>query len=205
MDAKTDESTEADQERRNTEQTAADPEKNGANQEAVIAGTARNPRRRAYVAAGAALAVCAGLVLYGVHGAGGDDAKPASGPSAAVTYRVDGTGTVDISYRAADGSGAADTAVTADAVRLPWQKSVQVPLGQDPVVSIALDGKGGKARCELTVRGRYVRSATASGAYGRAGCQGTLATATLATGTSGAGTSGAGTSGVGTNRATSGG
>ncbi|NBM16209.1 hypothetical protein GUY61_11270 [Streptomyces sp. GC420] len=100
--------------------------------------------------------------------------KPKAVPSAEVTYEVTGTGTVDISYRAIGASGSADRAATASAVRLPWKKTVEVPLGEEPVISITLGERGGEARCALAIRGAHVRSATAVGDFGRATCSGTL-------------------------------
>lgn len=135
----------------------------------------RHSDRSALVIAAAALAACAGFVLYGVL-TPGDQSEPESkaAPSAEVTYEVEGTGTVDISYRALGASGKPDEAATATKVQLPWKKSVKVPLGQEPNVSIVLGEKGGQARCALAIRGRHVQSATASGTFGRATCSGPL-------------------------------
>ncbi|MFJ6574252.1 hypothetical protein ACIQNU_43380 [Streptomyces sp. NPDC091292] len=49
---------------------------------------------------------------------------------------------------------------------------MDVPLGQDPIVSIVLSQEGGQARCTLAVRGQHVQSATAAGTFGRATCTG---------------------------------
>ncbi|MEV8566659.1 hypothetical protein AB0436_13965 [Streptomyces sp. NPDC051322] len=141
--------------------------------------TTRHPRRGILVTA-ASLIVCAGLV-YGVLTHGDEAPKRKAVPSAGVTYEVEGTGMVDITYRALDASGNADRAAVVKAARLPWKKSVTVPLGHDPVIRIALHEKGGTARCALAVRGRHVQSATASGAYGRAVCQGSLPAGTKRT------------------------
>ncbi|PWI12025.1 hypothetical protein DIZ27_03190 [Streptomyces sp. NWU339] len=92
-------------------------------------------------------------------------------PTAAVTYRVTGEGHVDVSYLARSEGGKAT--VEKD-IRLPWKKTVQVPLGQPPTLSIVLDGDGGQARCALAIRGAHVQSATASGTHGRATCAGEL-------------------------------
>lgn len=130
--------------------------------------------RTALLIAGAALAACGGLVLYGVldMGRGDDGEKPKRRvPMASVTYEVTGTGTADITYQARDETG---QAVVVKAAELPWRKRVDVPLGQEPVVSVVLGEKGGQARCVLAVRGTHVQSATAAGAFGRATCAGAL-------------------------------
>lgn len=142
--------------------------------EADAESAGRRSDRSALVIAAAALAACAGLVLYGALAPEDGQPKPRAAPTAEVTYEVEGTGTVDITYRALNTSGNADKAATATTVRLPWKKSVQVPLGKDPIVSITLGEDGGRARCALTIRGRHVQSATASGEFGRATCQGEL-------------------------------
>ncbi|MFJ9866300.1 hypothetical protein [Streptomyces sp. NPDC101165] len=131
---------------------------------------ARRPDRSGLLIAGAVLAACGGLVLYGVLDTEDKPEKPHVA-SAAVTYEVAGKGTADITYQARSETG---QAVTVDAARLPWRATVDVPLGQDPVISIVLGEKGGQARCTLAVRGRYVQSATASGRFGRATCAGAL-------------------------------
>ncbi|MFD7442327.1 hypothetical protein [Streptomyces sp. NPDC059909] len=133
----------------------------------------RGPDRNGLVIAGATLAACAGLVVYGVINTPGSKPDAKAAPSAEVTYEVTGSGTVDISYRALGTSGT-DAANTASGVRLPWKKTVDVPLGKDPVISIVLDEKGGQARCALAIRGRHVQSSTASGEFGRATCAGEL-------------------------------
>ncbi|MFE9438025.1 hypothetical protein ACFYO2_03235 [Streptomyces sp. NPDC006602] len=126
----------------------------------------------ALLIAGAALAACGGLVLYGVLNPGEGDKKPEHRtPTAAVTYEVTGKGTADITYQARSTSG---EAVVVTAATLPWRKTVNVPLGKDPVVSIVLGEKGGQARCALAIRGKHVQSATATGTFGRATCSGTL-------------------------------
>jgi hypothetical protein len=128
--------------------------------------------RTALLIAGAALAACGGLVLYGVFDTGKDDGKPEHRtPTAAVTYEVTGKGTADITYRAHGRGG--ETVVVRTAT-LPWHKTVDVPLGKEPVVSIVLGEKGGQARCTLAIRGAYVQGATATGAFGRATCSGAL-------------------------------
>ncbi|MFD9971003.1 hypothetical protein ACFWZR_20330 [Streptomyces sp. NPDC059017] len=156
------------------------PEVTGASdvQEAGTGDAGTGPKRRrldrsGLVIAGATAAACAGLVLYGVFSTTGSAPAPKATPSAEVTYEVTGSGTVDISYRALGASGA-DAAATASGVRLPWQKTVDVPLGKDPVVSIVLDEQGGRARCALTIRGKHLQSSTASGEFGRATCTGEL-------------------------------
>ncbi|WP_367320760.1 hypothetical protein [Streptomyces sp. HUAS ZL42] len=132
----------------------------------------RSADRAGLVVAAAVLAVCGGLVLYGVFDTGQADAKPERRtPAAAVTYEVTGQGTADITYQARSETG---RAVVVKAAGLPWRKTVDVPLGKEPIVSIVLGEKGGQARCVLAVRGRHVQSATATGAFGRATCSGVL-------------------------------
>ncbi|MER5278586.1 hypothetical protein ABT025_22950 [Streptomyces sp. NPDC002809] len=130
----------------------------------------RRADRRGIAVGALLLTVCAGLVLYGVLGTQEKSVEPAR-PTAAVTYEVTGEGTADLTYQARSESG---TAVVARRVSLPWKKTVRVPLGNPPIVTITLDAEGGQARCALAVRGRHVQTATASGSYGRATCQGEL-------------------------------
>ncbi|NNJ07592.1 hypothetical protein HHX38_26185 [Streptomyces sp. PKU-MA01144] len=111
--------------------------------------------------------------MYGVFTTTESKPAPKAAPSAEVTYEVTGSGTVDISYRTLGASGA-DAAATASKVRLPWKKTVDVPLGKEPVVSIVLDEQGGRARCALAIRGKHVQSSTAAGEFGRATCTGEL-------------------------------
>nr|WTB34320.1 MmpS family transport accessory protein [Streptomyces sp. NBC_00830] len=128
--------------------------------------------RRGFVIAAAVVAACTGLVLYGILNTE-DQPKPRAVPTAEVTYEVTGTGTAEISYLARSEAG---DATVEKAVKLPWTKSVQVPLGKAPSVNITLDGKGGQALCSLAIRGKHIQSATASGTYGRATCTGELPT-----------------------------
>jgi hypothetical protein len=159
-----------------TETIAAEPATkpaDAANGEADSRPAGRRSDRSVLVIAAAALAACAGLVLYGVL-APENKPKPRAVPSAEVTYEVTGSGTVDISYRAPGTSGNPDKSATATGVQLPWKKTVRVPLGKDPIVSITLGEKGSRARCALAIRGKHVQSSTASGRFGRATCSGPL-------------------------------
>ncbi|MCZ4103331.1 MmpS family transport accessory protein [Streptomyces sp. H39-C1] len=124
--------------------------------------------RRAFIAAGAVIAACAGLVLFGVLNTD-DKPKPKAVPTAEVTYEVTGTGTVEITYLAHSESG---DATVEKAAELPWKKTVQVPLGKAPSINLTLDGKGGQVACSLAIQGRHVQTATAFGTYGRATCTG---------------------------------
>jgi len=132
----------------------------------------RRPDRAGMFIAGAVLAACAGLVLYGVLGTGDDNstAKQRT-PTAPVTYEVTGAGTADIIYQARSETG---QATVVKAATLPWRATVEVPLGQDPIVGIVLDEQGGQARCALAIRGQHIQSATAAGEFGRATCAGHL-------------------------------
>ncbi|MFI1733797.1 hypothetical protein ACH40E_32200 [Streptomyces acidicola] len=128
--------------------------------------------RAGFLAAGAILTGCLGFILYGVLGTeSATQAEQQKKPTAAVTYQITGEGNVDVSYLAHSEQGKA--AVEKD-IKLPWKKTVQVPLGKPPTISIVLDGKGGQARCTLAIRGTHVQSATASGTHGRATCSGEL-------------------------------
>lgn len=124
---------------------------------------------RPFAVAGVLVAVCGGLVLYGLLDTADKPGKPRV-PTAAVTYEVTGNGTADITYESAGGQ-----ASVARAARLPWKKTVRVPLGHAPLVAITLGEKGGRAGCSLAVNGRHVQAASAYGRYGRATCQSELA------------------------------
>lgn len=129
-----------------------------------------SPRRRRLLIAGVALLACFGLVAYGILDTDDQPKQQAvPTPTAEVTYEVTGTGTVEISYLA---RGEAGAATVERGVRLPWTKSVQMPLGKAPSVAITLDGKGGQASCTLAIRDKHVQRATAVGAFGRATCTG---------------------------------
>ncbi|MEU1333099.1 hypothetical protein [Streptomyces sp. NPDC005865] len=123
------------------------------------------PDRRVVVVGTALLGVCAGFVAYGFLG--GDDPERRSVPTTAVTYRVTGTGTVAVSYLARSES---NSATVETGVALPWRRTVRVPLGKDPAVSVQLGKRGGEASCTLAIRGEHQGRATASGSYGRATC-----------------------------------
>lgn len=139
----------------------------------------RRADRSGLIAAGAALAACGGLVLYGVLDPDESDKKPEHRtPTASVTYEVSGQGTADITFQARSEAG---KATVVKAAVLPWRKTVDVPLGKDPTVSITLGEKGGQARCTLAIRGHHVQSATASGTFGRATCTGALPTSPATT------------------------
>lgn len=127
--------------------------------------------RAGLIAGGAVLAACAALVLYGVLGTGGSGPAHHSAPTAPVTYEVTGAGTADLSYQARSASG---RATVVHAAHLPWHTTVDVPLGQEPIISIVLGAEGGRARCSLAVHGRHVTSSTATGSFGRATCSGVL-------------------------------
>ncbi|MFF3467709.1 hypothetical protein [Streptomyces sp. NPDC002619] len=153
------------EEKRNSESaTEADPADRPGN---------KRPDRAGLLVAAAVLAACGGLVLYGVLGTDGDNesAPKKHTPTTAVTYEVTGTGTADLTYQARSETGKAT--VVQDS-RLPWHKTVQVPLGQDPLISLVLDEHGGTARCTLAIRGHHAQSATATGAFGRATCSSPL-------------------------------
>ncbi|MFF0204375.1 hypothetical protein [Streptomyces sp. NPDC005017] len=143
-------------------------------QSATGEGGARpgRPDRAGVVTAAVVLAACGGLLLFGLLSTGGEEKeRERAVPSASVTYEVTGTGTADITYQARSESG---TATVVKAATLPWRKTVPVPLGRSPVVSIVLGETGGQARCAVAIQGRHLQSATASGDFGRATCTGVL-------------------------------
>ncbi|MCL7378316.1 MmpS family transport accessory protein [Streptomyces sp. 35G-GA-8] len=127
---------------------------------------------RGGIAVAATLLLAGGaFVTYGVLDSEDKSAdKRAEAPTAEVTYEVLGEGAADISYRGADG----DKADVVTNVGLPWKKTVSVPLGASPIVNVILGEKGGTASCTLTVRGKHVQRATATGAFGRTTCSGDL-------------------------------
>ncbi len=125
--------------------------------------------RRGIAVGAVLLAACAGLVAYGMLDTT-EEPTPRT-PTAAVTYEIEGKGTADITYQARSESG---DAVVAHDITLPWKKTVNVPLGKAPLVTITLGEQGGRASCQLAVRGRHVQTATAFGRFGRATCQGEL-------------------------------
>jgi hypothetical protein len=136
----------------------------------TAADTRASGDRRAVAIAATFLLASGSLIAYGIL-ATDEEPEPPPIPTAEVTYEVQGTGEADITYRARSSTRAA----TATAVHLPWKKTVRVPLGHNPIVSITLGEKGGKATCTLTLRDQHVQSATAYGPFGRANCTGQLA------------------------------
>ncbi len=125
-----------------------------------------SPDRRGLLIAGVTLLACFGLVGYGILDTD-EQPGPAAVPTAEVKYEVTGTGTAEISYLA---PGKTDTATVESSVTLPWTKSVQMPLGKAPTVTVVLDDKGGQASCALAIRNKHVQRATTTGAFGRATC-----------------------------------
>lgn len=121
---------------------------------------------RRVVAVGVALLgiFCTAFVAWGFLG---DEPEERPVPTASVTYDITGTGIADVSYLARSTEGGA---TVERSVELPWRKTVRVPLGKDPAVSIQLGKKGGEASCALAIRGEHKQRATAFGSYGRATC-----------------------------------
>ncbi|MGW1508709.1 hypothetical protein [Streptomyces sp. NPDC002394] len=145
-----------------------EPAESAAPEENEHESAGRPPGRRGWLIGGTALLACAGLAGYGLLGTDGQP-KTGTASNAEVTYEVTGTGTAEISYLT---PGEGGTATVEKAVTLPWKKSVQMPLGKPPTVTLVLDEKGGQASCTLTVRNKHVQRATAMGAFGRATCTG---------------------------------
>ncbi|MEV8320711.1 hypothetical protein AB0Q95_41835 [Streptomyces sp. NPDC059900] len=108
---------------------------------------------------------CTAFVAWGFLGDDQPEERPV--PTASVTYDITGTGLASVSYLARSAEG---SATVEKGVELPWRKTVRVPLGKDPAVSIQLGKKGGQASCSLAVRGEHKQRATAFGSYGRATC-----------------------------------
>ncbi|MFI0503816.1 hypothetical protein ACH3WN_13310 [Streptomyces albogriseolus] len=134
-------------------------------------GRKTRSKRPVLIAAVGFLVLCLGFALFGVVRGGDEDKAEPEIPTAPVTYEVTGEGTVDLSYQGTSEQG---TAETVSGARLPWKRTVEVPLGQNPVISITLGERGGQARCAVAVRGRHMQSATASGGFGRATCSAPL-------------------------------
>ncbi|CAM5711239.1 hypothetical protein [Streptomyces griseomycini] len=127
--------------------------------------------RPVLIAALCFLVFCLGFVLFGVVRDGDEGEAGPEVLTAPVTYEVTGEGTADLSYQGVSEQG---TAETVSGARLPWKRTVEVPLGQNPVIRITLGERGGQVRCAVAVRGRHVQSATASGGFGRATCSASL-------------------------------
>lgn len=152
---------------------AVDEPTTAAPEPATATSRFRHPHRTGIVAAGVVLAACAGLTVYGVLNSGNDEASRRASPTAPVTYQVTGTGTADLTYQAHNETGKATVVHNA---RLPWHTTVDVPLGQQPLISIVLGQHGGTAHCALAIRGHHIQSSTATGSFGRATCSGVLPT-----------------------------
>lgn len=153
-----------------TTEEPAGPDDSGTPDSTGVSPTPANDRRtdRGGIAVAAALLLaCGAFVTYGVLDSDDDPAeRRAATPTVEVTYEVLGEGAADISYRGAAG----DKADTVTKAGLPWRKTVSVPLGASPIVNVTLGEKGGTASCTLTVGGKHVQRATASGAFGRTSC-----------------------------------
>jgi hypothetical protein len=134
-------------------------------------GHKTHSNRPVLIAAVGFLVLCLGVALFGMVRGGDEGKAEPEVPTAPVTYEVTGEGTVDLSYQGVSEQG---TAETVSGARPPWKKTVEVPLGQNPVISITLGEQGGQVRCAVAVRGRHVQSATASGGFGRATCSAPL-------------------------------
>lgn len=126
--------------------------------------------RRTLTAALTATALAAAALL-GYTLTRDDDTPPEQRPmpTAPVTYTVDGEGTAQITYFARSATGA-----TVRAANLPWRKTVRVPLGQTPAVTLVLPDDGGRATCTLAIRGNHTQRSTAAGPNGRATCSADL-------------------------------
>lgn len=128
--------------------------------------------RRTLTAALTATALAAAALL-GYTLTRDDDTPPEQrpAPTAPVTYTVDGKGTAQITYLAQSTTGAG---TTVQAATLPWRKTVRVPLGQTPTITLILPDDGGQAACTLAIRGNLAQRSTATGPHGRATCSADL-------------------------------
>jgi hypothetical protein len=151
--------------------TTEEPQASAESETPETTKTSQSTDRHAIAVAAALLVACGGLVTYGILDSGEEPAARQAAPTAEVTYEVLGKGTADISYLGAGGSERADVVKNA---RLPWKKTVSVPLGKAPIVNVALGEKGGEASCTLAIRGKHIQRATASGAFGRTTCSNEL-------------------------------
>lgn len=124
--------------------------------------------RRTLTAALTATALTAAALL-GYTLTRNDDTPPEQRPvpTAPVTYTVDGEGTAQITYVARSTTGAGTTALEA---ALPWRKTVRIPLGKTPTITLILPDDGGQATCTLAIRGNHAQRSTATGPHGRATC-----------------------------------
>ncbi|MFF0728723.1 hypothetical protein [Streptomyces sp. NPDC004134] len=126
-------------------------------------------RHRRTVTAVLTATALAAAALLGYTLTRGDDAPPEQRPvpTAPVTYTVDGEGTAQITYVARSTTGAG---TTVQAAALPWRKTVRVPLGKTPTITLVLSDDGSEATCTLSIRGNLAQRATATGPHGRATC-----------------------------------
>ncbi|MFD9073409.1 hypothetical protein [Streptomyces lasiicapitis] len=138
------------------------------------------PDRRVVTTGAVLLVICAAFVVRGMFGDGNggntgggphsEDIARSRPPVAAVTYEITGTGSADISYLTRNERGRGGRPAVEAGVRLPWRKTVFVPAGERPVVSVRLDEGGGEARCALAVGGKHRHRDVTAGAFGRATC-----------------------------------
>lgn len=132
-------------------------------------------RRAVAAVVGALLLVTGGLVGYGLLDSGDDRPAGRAVPTSEVTYEVLGSGSADITFLGDGEAARAGKAEVARAASLPWSRTVRVARDKQPIVSITLGEKGGRATCKLSVGGKHVQLAMASGAFGRATCSSALA------------------------------
>ncbi|MEO3764606.1 hypothetical protein [Streptomyces sp. B5E4] len=129
------------------------------------------PRHRRTLTAALTATGLAAAALLGYTLTRDDDAPPEQrpAPTAPVTYTVDGQGTAQITYVARSTTG-----TTVQEAALPWRKSVRVPLGQTPTITLVLPDDGSEATCTLAIRGNHTQRSTATGPHGRATCSAEL-------------------------------
>jgi hypothetical protein len=75
-----------------------------------------------------------------------------------------------ITYSSFDGNGAATNQETAQ--QLPWHKDLQAKGFSSGTLTVTAGADGGSVTCKVTVNGKASKTATASGPFATASCDG---------------------------------
>lgn len=95
--------------------------------------------------------------------------QAASVTTQAITYTVEGKSASNITYTT-DGAGSSEQQSD---VKLPFTKTVNVPVGFAFVSLMAQNGGGGQIKCKITkADGTVLKEATSNGQYAIASCSG---------------------------------